>query len=386
MKQLKLGMIGGGHGSFIGAVHRRAAMLDGHFQLTCGAFSSDPTISAESGASLGLPAKRVYASYADMFSSEAALPPDQRMQAVAIVTPNHLHAAPAIEAMRHGFHVIVDKPLAISLDEARQIQQVIHSTGCQLALTHTYAGYPMIKEARQLVHAGKLGPIRKVLVEYPQGWLSQALEDSGNRQASWRTDPGRAGAGAIGDIGTHAAHLAEYVSGQLITELCADLNSVVNGRQVDDDAAALLRFSDGASGTLIATQVATGEENNVCIRVYGELGGLQWSHRDAESLRVNLHEQPAQLYRRGDAYLSQAAANNSRLPPGHPEGFIEAFANIYGSFARRLHTSGASLTPADLFESGFDYPSIDEGLRGMAFIEAMQRSAKSTQKWTTIKP
>ena len=384
MSKIKLGMVGGGSGSFIGAVHRKAAALDGHYELVCGAFSSNRLICAETGTALGLSAARVYESYADMFRQEAARPKADRMHAVAIVTPNHLHTAPAMEAMRHGFHVIVDKPLALSVEEAKQLQQVMQATGCKLALTHTYAGYPMVKEARQLVGSGKLGKIRKILVEYPQGWLSYPLERDGNRQASWRTDPDRAGAGAIGDIGTHAAHLAEYVSGLLITELCAELNTLVSGRRVDDDAAALLRFEGGASGALIATQIATGEENNLKLRVYGELGGLEWSHRDADSLLLNMHDQPTQIYRRGAAYLSAAATNNCRLPAGHPEGFIEAFANIYSSFARRLLNPEAGPSTAQLSSSGYDYPSINEGLRGMAFIAAMQASAKSTQKWTTI--
>lgn len=384
MKKLKLGMIGGGHGSFIGAVHRKAAALDGFYELSCGAFSKDPMTSAETGDALGLAKARVYPSYTDMFRLEAALPAIERMQVVAIVTPNHVHAAPAIEAMEHGFHVIIDKPLALSLDEAKQIQQVMQKTGRQLALTHTYAGYPMVKEARHLVRSGKLGKVRKILVEYPQGWLSFPVENDGNRQASWRTDPKRAGAGAIGDIGTHAAHLAEYVSGLCITELSADLNTLVSGRLVDDDAAALLRFDGGASGVLIATQIAAGEENKLKLRIYGELGGLEWSHRDADSLLLNMQDQPTQIYRRGAAYLSSAALNNCRLPPGHPEGFIEAFANIYTSFARSLQTPEPRPLTENLLATGFDYPSINEGLRGMAFIEAMQTSAASTQKWTAI--
>lgn len=384
MNKIKLGMVGGGHGSFIGAVHRKAAALDGHYDLVCGAFSSNPRTSSDTAAALGLPSARAYECYTDMFRQESARPDADRMQVVAIVTPNHVHAAPAIEAMEHGFHVIIDKPLALTLDEAKQIHQVMQKTGCQLALTHTYAGYPMVKEAKQLVRAGKLGKIRKILVEYPQGWLSFPVENDGNRQASWRTDPGQAGAGAIGDIGTHAAHLAEYVSGLCITELCADLNTLVSGRQVDDDAAALLRFAHGASGALIATQIATGEENNIRLRIYGESGGLEWSHRDADSLLLNMHDQPTQIYRRGATYLSPAALNNCRLPPGHPEGFIEAFANIYTSFAHSLQTPEPRPLATDLFASGFDFPSINEGLRGMAFIAAMQASATSTQKWTAI--
>lgn len=376
-------MIGGGSGSFIGAVHRQAAALDGLYELVCGAFSSDAERSRSSGRALGLAEQRSYAGFTEMFAGEAALPAEQRMQAVAIVTPNHLHARPAIDAMRQGFHVILDKPMALSLAEARQIENAALASGCQLALTHTYAGYPMIKEARQWVRTGRLGKIRKVLVEYPQGWLSTALEQDGQKQATWRTDPARAGAGAIGDIGTHAAHLAEYVSGLQIQSLCAELNTVVAGRRIDDDAAALLRFDQGASGLLLATQIAAGEENTLRLRVYGELGGLEWSHADPGSLLLKMSDQAVQIHRSGNAWLSRAAANNCRLPPGHPEGFIEAFANIYRSFARALQNPETRLDP-DTAEAGHDFPSIQEGLRGIAFIEAMIASSQSTEKWTPV--
>ncbi len=375
MKKIRLGMIGGGQGSFIGAIHRRAAALDGYYELVCGAFSSDAANSRHTGEQLNLAPQRVYDSYTKMLITEASLPAGERMQAVAIVTPNHLHAEPVILALQHGFHVIVDKPLALTLTQAKQIALALQQSACKLALTHTYAGYPMIKEARHRVASGQLGKIRKILVEYPQGWLSTALEISHHKQASWRTDPHKAGAGAVGDIGTHAAHLAEYVSGLKITEVCAELNAIVPGRQLDDDASALLHFEHGASGVLIATQVAAGEENNVSLRIYGELGGLEWSHQDNHLLRVRMSGQPEQIYRSGATGLCTAATLATRLPAGHPEGFIEAFANIYSAFA--LDVSGHGNIDQD-------YPSIQQGLRGMAFIETMMRSAASTQKWTTF--
>jgi predicted dehydrogenase len=375
MKKIRLGMIGGGQGSFIGAIHRRAAALDGYYELVCGAFSSDAANSRHTGEQLNLAPQRVYDSYTKMLITEASLPAGERMQAVAIVTPNHLHAEPVILALQHGFHVIVDKPLALTLTQAKQIALALQQSACKLALTHTYAGYPMIKEARHRVASGQLGKIRKILVEYPQGWLSTALEISHHKQASWRTDPSKAGAGAVGDIGTHAAHLAEYVSGLKITEVCAELNAIVPGRQLDDDASALLHFEHGASGVLIATQVAAGEENNVSLRIYGELGGLEWSHQDNHLLRVKISGQPEQIYRSGATGLCTAATLATRLPAGHPEGFIEAFANIYSAFA--LDISGNGNTDPD-------YPSIQQGLRVMAFIETMMRSAASAQKWTTF--
>jgi predicted dehydrogenase len=375
MKKIRLGMIGGGQGSFIGAIHRHAAALDGHYELVCGAFSSDAANSRHTGEQLNLAPQRVYDSYTEMLITEASLPAGERMQAVAIVTPNHLHAGPVTLALHHGFHVIVDKPLALTLMQAKQIALALQQSGCKLALTHTYAGYPMIKEARHRVASGQFGKIRKILVEYPQGWLSTALESSHHKQASWRTDPGKAGAGAVGDIGTHAAHLAEYVSGLKITEVCAELNAVVPGRQLDDDASALLHFEHGASGVLIATQVAAGEENNVSVRLYGELGGLEWSHQDNHLLRVKMSGQPEQIYRSGAAGLCTAATLATRLPAGHPEGFIEAFANIYSAFALDLRGNG---------NIDQDYPSIQEGLRCMAFIQTMMRSAASAQKWTTF--
>lgn len=376
-------MIGGGPGSFIGAVHRKAAALDGNFELVCGTFSSDRDRSMQTAKELGLDGRRVYSSYDEMLSVEATLPDDQRIQAVAIVTPNHVHADPAKKSLRQGFHVIIDKPLALTLNEALSIRDTLSETGNVLALTHTYAGYPMVKQAREMVKSGDLGQIRKVYVEYPQGWLSTFLEGEGNRQASWRTDPSQSGAGgSVGDIGTHAAHLAEYVSGLKIVEVCAELNTVVKGRKLDDDVAALLHFDNGASGVLIATQVAAGEENNVKIRVYGEHAGLEWCHVDPNSLLYKPLEGPTQQYRAGTGYLTESVQKNTRLPSGHPEGYIEAFANIYNGFAEavRDHISG-KFKGID----AYDFPSITEGVRGMAFVETMIASSKSKEKWTPFK-
>lgn len=378
--KIRYGMIGGGPDSFIGAVHRKAAAVDAQFELVCGAFSSSPEKSIVTGNELGLTSSRVYSNYKEMIFVESSLPEDERMQAVAIVTPNHLHAEPAINALENGFHVIIDKPIAFSLEEALRLKTVVDNTGLVLALTHTYAGYPMVKEARHLVKSGKLGKIRKVFVEYPQGWLSTFLEKEGQKQASWRTDPAKSGAGgSIGDIGTHAAHLAEYICGLRITQICAVINIVVEGRKLDDDAAALLRFENGASGVLIATQVATGEENDVKIRVYGEKGGLVWTHPDANSLYLKMDGQPVQILRAGNDYLSESARKNTRFPAGHPEGYLEAFANIYIGFAQavRDHSAWKYSGP-----ESYDFPSINEGLRGMAFIETMLASSKSNQKWT----
>jgi predicted dehydrogenase len=381
--KIRYSMIGGGPGSFIGAVHRKAAWLDGGFELVGGAFSSDAVRSKATGSELGLATERVHGSFEALLGAEAGVKGGERIHAVSIVTPNHMHAAPAIMAMEMGFHVIVDKPLALSLAEAHEIERVASRTGKVLALTHTYAGYPMVKEARERVRRGDLGAIRKIFVEYPQGWLSTFLESEGNRQASWRTDPTRSGAGgSVGDIGTHAAHLAEYITGQRITQVCAELNKVVLGRLLDDDAAALLRFDQGASGVLIATQVAAGEENSVKIRVYGEKGGLEWCHADPNTLLFKPIDGPVQILRAGSGYLCEAASSNTRLPAGHPEGYIEAFANIYTAFGRAV--SDAEKGKYQGAES-YDFPSITEGIRGMAFIETMIDSSKSSQKWTNFK-
>ncbi|WP_071884544.1 Gfo/Idh/MocA family protein [Hymenobacter sp. APR13] len=379
--KLRLGMIGGGQGSFIGAVHRMAAALDGLYELTAGAFSSNPATSRATGQELGLDAGRVYDSYQQLLEQEAQRPAAERVQVVSIVTPNHLHFAPAKMALELGFDVVLDKPMTFSLAEARELAAVVQATGRRLCLTHTYTGYPMLKEARHLVASGALGTVRKVYVEYPQGWLSSFEEgNADNKQAAWRTDPARSGvAGAMGDIGTHAFNLAEYVSGLEVSQLCADIHTVVPGRQLDDDGAVLLQFTGGASGVLVATQVAAGEENNLRLRIYGEKGGLEWQQADANTLLVKWPDRPTEVRRTGAGYLCAAARHNSRIPPGHPEGYLEAFANLYRNFALTLRADlGGPPAPPE----AADYPGIRDGLRGMAFIETVIASGRSTQKWT----
>ncbi|UPL47741.1 Gfo/Idh/MocA family protein [Hymenobacter sublimis] len=378
--KLRLGMIGGGQGAFIGAVHRHAAALDGLYDLVAGAFSSNPETSRASGQLLGLAPERVYGSFEELIYGEKQRPETERVQVLSIVTPNHLHFAPAKLALENGFHVILDKPMTFSLAEAKELQAVAEASNCRFCLTHTYTGYPMVKEARQLVASGELGTIRKAYVEYPQGWLSTFEEGGSNKQAAWRTDPARSGvAGAMGDIGTHAFNLLEYVTGLQVSQLCADINTVVPGRQLDDDGAVLLRLSGGASGVLVATQVAAGEENNVRLRVYGEKGGLEWQQVDANTLLVKWLDRPTEIRRAGTGYVSSYAQHNTRTPAGHPEGYLEAFANLYRNFALSLQAdlSGTTAPPEAL-----DYPSIAEGVRGMAFIENVIASGRSEQKWT----
>lgn len=373
-------MVGGSLDAFIGDVHRRASWLDGQFDLVCGAFSSSADKSKKTGTVLGLEESRVYGSYKEMFETEAQKPADERMEAVSIVTPNHVHFEPAKLALEHGFHVIIDKPLAFSLEEGKELKKICEETGNILALTHTYTGYPMIKEAKHRIADGQLGRLRKIFVEYPQGWLSTPLEQDGNKQASWRTDPTKSGqGGAIGDIGTHAANLAEYVSGLEITHICADVNITVENRRLDDDSAALLKFEEGVSGALIATQVAAGEENDLKLRIYGEKGGFEWTHTDPNTLLWKPLEEPAQILRAGTGYLSEAASSNTRLPAGHPEGYLEAFANLYVAFADavRDHQTGEFSSVSD-----YDFPNVDDGIRGMAFVATMVKSNDSDKKWT----
>lgn len=374
-----MGMIGGGPGAFIGAIHRTAAIMDGETELVCGAFSSDGEKSKQQGHDLYLDQNRVYESWQQMLEKEAQLPEGERMDFVSIVTPNHLHFAPAKAALEKGFHVVLDKPMTLNLAEAKELTEVVKRTGKYFCLTHTYAGYPMIKEARQLVKDGKIGSVRKVFVTYPQGWLHQLLEASGQKQSAWRTDPSRSGiAGAMGDIGTHAFHLAEYISGLQATKLCADINIVVESRQLDDDGAVLLRFNNGASGVLVASQVLSGEENSLEIKVYGDQGGLEWKHTDPNSLLLKWPDQPMQVYRAGTDYLSETARQNNRTPSGHPEGFIEAFANHYRNFARCIR---ASLQGEEPQPAWLDFPGVEDGVRGMAFIENVIASGKSESKW-----
>ena len=380
--KLKLGMIGGGQGAFIGAVHRIASRIDDEYELVCGAFSSDAAKAKASGIVLGLPDSRVYTSYQELIEKEKQLPADVRVQVISIVTPNHVHFEPAKLALENGFDVVLDKPMTFSLTEAKQLEEIADRTGRSLCLTHTYTGYPMVKQARQLIKEGSIGKVRKIYVQYPQGWLSTFAEGEDNKQASWRTDPSKSGiAGAMGDIGTHAFNLAEYVSGEKVSHLCADINTVVEGRRLDDDGAVLLKFEGGASGVLIATQVAAGAENNIKISIYGETGGIEWQQDDANTLIVRRSDKPAEIWRTGGAYSGSFATHNTRTPGGHPEGYLEAFANLYRNFAQTLKAkfNGQQPTPEQL-----DYPGIKEGIRGMAFIENVIASGKSSQKWTSF--
>ena len=378
-RKLRMGMIGGGPGAFIGAVHRIAANIDGEIELVCGAFSSDAEKSKLAGESLYLPVSRIYGSFKEMIRTEATLPANEKMDFVSIVTPNHVHFEPAKLALENGFHVVLDKPMTFNLEEAKILQQIAKDEQLLFCLTHTYTGYPMVKEARQLVLSNALGKIRKVYVEYPQGWLSNFLEGSEQKQAAWRTDPTKSGiAGAMGDIGTHAFNLAEYVSGLQTTKLCADINIVVEGRQLDDDGAVLLKYNNGASGVLMATQIAAGEENNVKIRVYGEKGGLEWKQEDANSLLVKWTDKPAEVWRTGGSYLSSFAQHNTRTPAGHPEGYLEAFANHYRNFAL---TVKAKMNGQEPKKEWLDFPGVEDGVRGMAFIENVIKSGKSEEKW-----
>lgn len=381
-KKIRMGMVGGGKDAFIGAVHRIAANMDGQIELVCGAFSSDPERSRQSGEDLYLPESRNYGTYKEMFEVEKQLPEDRKMQFVSIVTPNFAHFEPAMLALEHGFHVLIDKPMTLSLEEAKKMEAKVAETGLLLCLTHTYSGYPMVKQARQMVKEGKFGTIRKIIVQYPQGWLSLPSEKD-NKQAAWRTDPAKSGiSGCMGDIGTHAAQLAEYISGLNITKICADINIVVENRALDDDGNILLKFDNNANGVLIASQIAAGEENELSIRVYGEKGGLEWHQEEPNTLLVKWLDAPTQVYRTGHDYLSSFAKHNTRTPAGHPEGYLEAFGNIYRNFASTLQCllDGSTAT-----EEMLDFPSVKDGVRGMAFIESVIASGHSDQKWYEFK-
>ncbi len=380
-RKIKMGMVGGGQGAFIGAVHRMAAALDGQIELVCGAFSSNAEKSKLSGEELFLPPERVYGTYDEMISSEMALPEGERMDIVSVVTPNFLHFDPTVKALKNGFHVILDKPMTFDLEQALELQQIVKETGLVFALTHTYTGYPMVKQAREMIRDQELGNIRKIYVEYPQGWLSTKLEDTGQKQADWRTDPDRSGkGGCLGDIGTHAANIAEYVSGLKITSLLSNVNVVVDGRLLDDDVDILVRYNNGASGTISASQVLAGAENGLKIVVHGEKGGIEWRHREPNSLIVRKVGQPEQTIRAGAEfeYLSSSAKKHCRTPSGHPEGFIEAFANIYRNFALTVRSK---IFGEDLDPDFNDFPGIEEGVRGMTFIENAITSTQKGNQW-----
>lgn|SRR6185437_11330821 len=382
-RKLRMGMIGGGKDAFIGAIHRIAANMDGQVELVCGALSINKDIAIDSGHMLFLPDDRIYTNYQDMITAESKLPADKRMDFVTIVTPNFAHFGPAMMALENGFNVVVEKPITFTLDEAKQLKKKLEETGLMLLLTHTYSGYPLVKEARQLVKKGALGKIRKIYVEYLQGWLSKLSEREGNAQAAWRTDPSKSGkSGCMGDIGTHAAHLAEYITGLKITQLSASLNTVVEGRMLDDDGGILLRFEGNATGVLTASQIAAGEENNLKIRVYGENGSLEWAQHEPNTLTLKWLDKPAQTLRAGNNYgdrESSYATSNCRTPGGHPEGYLEAFGNLYRNFALTLQ---AKINNEEPKLEWLDFPGVEDGIRGMAFIENVVASNQSDKKWT----
>ncbi len=375
-----MGMIGGGFGSFIGDVHRKAASIDGMIELVCGAFSSSAEKSKASGKALFLPEERCYGSFEEMIYRENELPDDEKMDFVAIVTPNHMHFPPAKMALEHGFHVLCDKPMTLTLDEAYQLVDIVKDSGKLFALTHNYTGYPMVKQARALVARGDLGNIRKIQVQYLQGWMSTAVEKTENKQASWRVDPKKSGiGGALGDIGTHAENLVEYITGLKIVELAADLGRFGKGRILDDDGNVLLRMHNGAKGTMSISQIALGEENNLAIKVYGDRGSLEWHQENPNKLVTHWLDKPVKIYTPNGNDLYPEALESCRIPAGHPEGYLEAFATIYKNFA-----SHVLAVLNDEHDSKFDYPTVDDGLRGMQFIYASVESDKANASWTKL--
>ena len=380
--KIRYGMVGGGEGAFIGAVHRMAAALDSEYELVCGAFSTDAGRNRRSADALGLDPARAYATLDALLAGEAALPEDQRMEALAIVTPNHLHAPMAIAALDAGFHVLSEKPMALNLAEARAIGAAVARGGKLYGLAFTYSGYPLIEEARVRVARGDFGRIRLVQVEYSQGWLSRPIDQGGNKQAEWRTDPARAGlGGCLGDIGTHAFQLAEHVSGLAVESLSADLTAHVPGRRLDDDVSALLRFEGGARGVLKASQVAAGDENGLRLRIHGEEGGLEWLQMEPNSLTLRWLDRPTEVIRAGGPGLDPAATARLRIPAGHPEGYVEAFANLYRSFGHTLRAGAGTPPPRDAVDW---FPGLDDGLRTMAFVEAVIENAAGEAKWTAL--
>lgn len=380
-KTLKMGMIGGGLGSFIGDVHRKAAAMDGMIDLVCGAFSSTAEKSKESAKVLGIKEDRAYANFEEMIQREQQLPEAEKMDIVAVVTPNYMHFTPVKMALEHGFHVICDKPLCITVSEAKELEQVIKKSGKVFALTHNYTGYPMVKQAKAMIENGDLGDIRKVMVQYIQGWLATSVEKDGQKQAAWRVDPKRSGiGGALGDIGTHAENLTSYMTGLTIKELAADLTAFGEGRALDDDGNILLRFENGAKGTLAFSQIATGEENNLAIRVYGTKGSLFWQQENPNELFVKWLNQPHQIYTPGGNGLDPEVAEYVRIPAGHPEGYLEGFATIYKDFAKEV----IRVESGKPISQSFKFPSINEGIAGMNFIYKVVESSKNNASWVQL--
>jgi predicted dehydrogenase len=377
-RKIRYGMVGGGPGAFIGAVHRSAAALDGDMDLVAGAFSSDPDKSRQQGENLHLDPDRVYDSYEEMAEEEAERP--DGIDVVSIVTPNFLHYDVAKTFIEKGFHVICDKPMTTALDDAEDLCRRVEANDVVFALTHNYSGYPLVKQARALVEQGRLGDLRKIVVEYPQGWLNRRLEEEGNKQASWRTDPEKAGAGALGDIGTHAEHLSRYVTGLGLERMCADVGTVVEGRGIDDDASILARFEGGVRGLIHFSQIAAGEENNLRLRVYGTDAGLDWHQEDPHRLTLLTDingDEPQNIYSHGRASLADSVQPFIRTPQGHPEGFIEAFANIYRSMAHAIAAHEAEEEPKPW---ALDFPTVQDGAIGVHFIHAALDSSEK-QAW-----
>lgn len=380
MRKLRMGMVGGGPGSFIGDVHRKAAGIDGLIELVCGAFSSSAERSKETGRALFLPEDRCYESFEAMILAEKQLPEGERMDFVAITTPNHLHFAPAKLALQNGFHVVCDKPMTLNIEEANELITLVKQTGLLFALTHNYTGHPMVRQAKAMVAHGDLGPIRKVQVQYLQGWMATPVENADNKQASWRIDPAKSGlGGALGDIGTHAENLTEFITGLKISELAADLGRFGEGRVLDDDGNILLRMENGAKGTMSISQIATGEENNLAIRVYGEKGSLEWHQENPNELITRWLDAPKKTYTPNGQGLYPDAAAVSRIPSGHPEGYLEAFATIYRGFAQHLM---AVLENKNLDNPS--YPTVYDGLRGLQFISAAVQSDTNNAAWTKL--
>lgn len=381
-RKLRMGMVGGGRDAFIGGVHRRAAMLEGNVELVSGAFSSTPEKSKASGRDLLLPDERVYGSYQEMVEKESALPEDQRIDFVSVVTPNHMHYPVARAFVDAGLHVACDKPLVHTMEQATALARAVKERDVIFAVTYNYTGYPMVKQARCMVQEGALGEILKVIVEYPQGWLATRAEAEGSKQAEWRTDPARSGiSGCIGDIGSHCENLVSYVTGLELSAISADLTTFVPGRQLDDDGNILLRFQNGAKGILTASQVCPGQENSLSIRVWGTKAGLEWRQESPNELYVRSNDGPEQIYRRGNPYDCEAAAYNSRLPAGHPEAFYEAFANLYKNFADTIRAKILGIEPSDLM---LDFPTVEDGARGVYFITKAVESSDSDVKWTPM--
>ncbi|MDD5327012.1 MAG: Gfo/Idh/MocA family oxidoreductase [Phycisphaerae bacterium] len=384
-RKLRMGMVGGGPGAFIGDVHRRASRLDGEIELVAGAFDINPAKSKKMGKELALDPKRVYSTYTEMLKAELKLPEDKRIDFVSIATPNNWHFPIARDFLKAGFNVMCEKPMTLTSQQAKQLQALVKKTHKVFGLMHNYTGYPVVKLARDMARNGDLGKIRKVIVQYPQGWLATAIEKAGQMQASWRTDPKQSGAGCVGDIGTHAANLAEYVSGLKISHICADLTTFVKGRRVDDDCNCLLKFNNGAKGVLHASQISIGEENNLAVWVYGEKASLEWHQEHPNYLYTRADNAPEQVWKRGNGYVgaySPTAGRNTRLPSGHPEAFFEAFANNYRNFAETIKCAIAGKKPDKIT---LDFPGVNDGVRGMLFIETVIASAKSKQKWTPMK-